>query len=428
MRAATAAHPFFDRDTLADPFEMMAQMRSDMPIAQTTDPAGRAIWVVTDIKLIEQVARRTEDFSNRFGHLLMAGGGADPEVAQILASEPLEATLLLTSDDPDHKRFRALVNAVFATGRVSHMEETIARLIDELIDDFIEHGTVNFVDKFAVLLPTYIIADILGLPRDKYDKVKSWSDAVITVVGRMGTPEQERDAARLMVEFRRYIKDMVAARRIEPRDDLISNLVTVRIDGVAPLTDDEAAALAFETSVAGNETTRNTLMSGMVQLLRHPDQLQALIDDPSLIDNAVEEILRYETPASSMWRIARHDTELGGVIIPAGATLLLRYDGGNRDPQRFEEPDRFDIRRKNARTHISFGAPSMHRCLGQMLARKELTLAFPRLLARMKNIRIGAGSQTDYLPSLLFHCIGGLNLDFDPGTRVLEALPAQVSA
>lgn len=418
---ATRAHPFYDRDTLANPFPLMARLRSEQPVARTIDPAGREIYVVTDIRLIEQAAKRTDDFSNRFGHLLMAGGAADPEVAAILASEPLEATLLLTTDDPEHQRYRALVNAAFATGRVAHMEERIGALIDELIDDFIEEGSVDFVNRFAVLLPTYIIADILGLPRAQYDKVKLWSDAVITVVGRMGTPEQERDAARLMVEFRRYVKDTVKARRAEPRDDLISSLVTAHVDGVSPLTDDEAAALAFETGVAGNETTRNTLMSGMVQLLRHPDQLQALIDDPSLVANAVEEILRYETPASSMWRIARHDTTLGDVAIPAGATLLLRYDGGNRDPQRFEDPDRFDIRRKNARTHIAFGAPSMHRCLGQMLARKELALAFPRLLTRLRNLRIGAGSDTDYLPSLLFHCIGSLRLDFDPGPRIGRA-------
>jgi cytochrome P450 len=424
----SATRQFYDRATLADPYPLMAQMRAQEPVALTIDPAGREIYVVTDIRLIEQTARRTEDFSNRFGHLLLAGGGADPEVASILASEPLEATLLLTSDDPAHKRYRALVNAVFASGRVSHMEETIGALVDELIDDFVEAGEVDFVDRFAVLLPTYIIADILGLPRDKYDKVKQWSDAVITVVGRMGTREQEVEAARQMVEFRRYIKDTVAARRLEPRDDLISNLVTVRLDGVPPLDDDEAAALAFECSVAGNETTRNTLMSGMVQLLRHPDQMQALVDDPSLIDNAVEEILRYETPASSMWRIARHDTELGGVPIPAGATLLLRYDAGNRDPQRFADPESFDIRRKNARTHISFGAPSMHRCLGQMLARKELTMAFPRLLERLRNIRIAPGSQTDYLPSLLFHCIGGLSLQFDPGARLASSVRTEEPA
>lgn len=423
MSELAEQYRFYDSDTLANPYPLMAQMRAESPVARTIDPAGREIFVVTDVKLIEQVAKRTEDFSNRFGHLLLAGGGADAEVAAILASEPLEATLLLTSDDPEHKRYRALVNAVFASGRVSHMEDTIGELIDELIDGFVERGEVDFVNQFAVLLPTYIIADILGLPRDKYDKVKQWSDAVITVVGRMGTREQEIEAAREMVEFRRYIKDTVAARRAEPKDDLISNLVTVRLDGVQPLNDAEAAALAFECSVAGNETTRNTLMSGMVQLLRHPDQLQALIDDPALIDNAVEEILRYETPASSMWRIARHDTELGGVAIPAGATLLLRYDGGNRDPQRFENPESFDVRRKNARTHISFGAPSMHRCLGQMLARKELTMAFPRLLERLRNIRIAPGSQTDYLPSLLFHCIGSLSLQFDPGPRL--SVPAR---
>ncbi|MEO0033911.1 MAG: hypothetical protein RIS94_3669 [Pseudomonadota bacterium] len=412
------AHAFFSTENLGNPFPLMAQMRAEEPVARIVDPAGREIYLVTDLRLIEETAKRTDDFSNRFGHLLMAGGGADPEVGAILASEPLEATLLLTTDDPDHQRFRALVNAAFASGRVAHMEDRIGALIDELIDDFIEEGHVDFVNRFAVLLPTYIIADILGLPREKYGKVKEWSDAVITVVGRTGTLEQERDCARLMVEMRRYMKDTVRARRAEPQDDLISNLVSARVDGVSPLTDDEAAALAFETAVAGNETTRNTLMSGMVQLLRHPDQMQALIDDPSLAANAVEEILRYETPASSMWRIARHDTTLGGVAIPDGATLLLRYDGGNRDPQRFEDPDRFDIRRRNARQHIAFGAPSMHRCLGQMLARKELTLAFPRLLERMKNIRLGADSAVDYLPSLLFHCIGSVWLDFDPGERV----------
>lgn len=421
MNQATP-HPFYMRETLSDPFPLMAQMRTQGPVALTVDPSGHEILVVTDIRLMEEVAKRTSDFSNRFGHLLMAGGTANPEVAGILASEPLEATLLLTSDDPEHQRYRALVNAAFATGRVAHMEERIADLIDELIDDFVEDGTVDFTGRFAVLLPTYIIADILGLPRDKYDKVKRWSDAVITVVGRMGTPEQEVEAAHMMVEFRRYVKETVRARRQNPRDDLISNLVAARVDDLPPLTDDEAAALTFEIAVAGNETTRNTLMSGMVQLLRRPDQLQALAEDPSLVNNAVEGILRYETPASSMWRIARHDTVLGGVSIAGGSMLLLRYDGGNRDPQRFADPDRFDITRKNARQHVSFGPPSMHRCLGQMLARKEMTLAFPRLLTRLRNIRIGAGSETDYLPSLLLHCIGGLNLDFDPGPRIGKAV------
>jgi cytochrome P450 len=408
---------FYDLDVLAEPFALMADMREDTPVARTVDPSGREIFVVTKLATIEQIARRTEDFSNNFVHLF-AAGNMHPEVAEILAQETMPINLLLVSDDPEHKRYRALVNAVFATGRISHLASVIEELVDELIDGFVERGRCDFVNEFAVLLPTYIIADILGLPRDKYDKVKEWSDAVITIVGRVGSKEQEIHAAGLMLEFRRYLRETIEARRADPRDDLLSNLVGVRIDGISPLNDEEAGALAHEISVAGNETTRNTLMSGLVQLIRRPDQLQALIDDPSLIDNAVEEILRYETPANSMWRIARHDLVLEGVEIPAGATLLLRYDAGNRDPDRFPEPDLFDIRRKNARTHVAFGPPSVHRCLGQMLARKELMIAFPRLLERLKNLRIADGSDTSYQPSLMFHTIGSLNLEFTPGPRV----------
>lgn len=413
MPPSTASSIFYAAETLSNPYPTMARMRRDEPVARTADPAGREIFVVTDLALIEQVAKRIDIFSNDFVHLF-AAGNMHPEVAEILAAETMPINLLLVSDDPDHKRYRALVNAVFATGRVSHLSDVIEKLVDELIDAFIDKGHCDFVDEFAVLLPTYIIADILGLPRDMYGKVKQWSDAVITIVGRMGSKEEEIEAAALMLEFRRYLRETIGLRRTDPQDDLLSNLVGTRIDGVAPLTDDEAGALAFEISVAGNETTRNTLMSGLVQLLRHPDQLRALRDDPSLIDNAIEEILRYETPASSMWRIAREDCELGGVAIPAGATLLLRYDGGNRDPARFADPDAFDIRRKNARTHIAFGPPSVHRCLGQMLARKELSVAFRRLLARLDNIRIAEGSDVGYQPSLMFNTIGALHLTFDP--------------
>jgi cytochrome P450 len=417
---------FYEADTLRDPYPLMADMRREHPVKRTIDPNGNEIFIVTQAKAVSECARRMEDFSSQFGHLLLAGN-AHPEVAAIMDSEPLPSGLLLSSDDPDHKRLRSQVNAAFATGRVANMAPDIEVLCDELIDGFIERGHCNFVDEFAVLLPTYIIADILGMPREHFQRVKEWSDAVITVVGRMASKEEEIEAAKLISQTRRYLKDLVADRRVNPRDDLISNLIHVRTEGAVPLTDIEIAALAFETSVAGNETTRNTMMSGLAQLFRHPDQLQALIDDPSLTANAVEEILRYETPASSMWRIARHDTELAGTKIPAGAVMLLRYDAASRDPEVFDAPEDFDITRKNAIRHFAFGAPSPHRCLGQMLARKELTIAFPKLLARLKNLRIAEGSQTDYLPSLFFHTIGSLNLEFDPGPKVGAKLDRAVS-
>jgi len=408
---------FSDPAILAYPHDLLATLRATRPVCPVRDPRGSTIYLVTSAALIDEATKRIEDFSSHFAHLLVAGDIANPKVAEILSQEPSTSGLLLTSDDPDHKRYRALVNQVFAQGRVANLAPTIERIADELIDAMVAKGHADFVNDFAVLLPTYVIADILGLSRKDWHLVRTWSDSVIRIVSRMGTPEEEIAAAHDVIAFRRFIRETVEARRREPQDDLISNLVNVRLDGLAPLTDQEAADLTFEISVAGNETTRNTLMSGLAQLLRHPDQLEALRDDPSLLANAIEELLRYETPATSMWRIAAHDTELGGIPIPEGAELLLRFDAANRDPARFADPDSFDIRRKNARMHIAFGAPGVHRCLGQMLARKELAIALPRLLTRLRNIRIIGDSDTAYWPGLLHRGIGSLHIAFDGVSR-----------
>jgi len=419
MAAADTMQDFADPAILAYPHDVLATLRATQPVCPVRDPRGSTIYLVTSAALVDEATKRTEDFSSKFAHLLVAGDAANPEVAEILShsGEGGATGLLLSSDDPEHKRYRALVNQVFAQGRVANLAPTVERIVDELLDAMVAKGEANFVDDFAVLLPTYVIADILGLSREDWHLVRTWSDSVIRIVSRMGTPEQEIAAAHDVVAFQRFIRETVAARRREPRDDLISNLVSVRLDGLDPLTDVEAAALTFEISVAGNETTRNTLMSGLVQLLRHPDQMDALRDDPALVANAVEELLRYETPATSMWRIAARDTELGGFPLPAGAELLLRYDAANRDPAKFADPDAFDIRRKNARLHVAFGAPGVHRCLGQMLARKELSIALPRLLARLRNIRIVEGSDTAYWPGLLHRGIGSLHIAFDGVAR-----------
>ena len=419
MAEVDVLQDFSDPAVLAFPHDLLATLRATQPVCPVRDPRGSIVYLVTSAALVDEVTKRTEDFSSKFAHLLVAGDAANPEVAEILAQsgEGGATGLLLSSDDPEHRRYRALVNQVFAQGRVANLAPTVERIVDELLDAMVARGEANFVDDFAVLLPTYVIADILGLQRKDWPLVRTWSDSVIRIVSRMGTPQEEIAAAHDVVAFQRFIRQTVAARRADPRDDLISNLVNVRLDGLEPLTDVEAAALTFEISVAGNETTRNTLMSGLVQLLRHPDQMQALRDDPGLVANAVEELLRYETPATSMWRIAARDTELGGVKIPEGTELLLRYDAANRDPAKFPDPDAFDIRRKNARMHVAFGAPGVHRCLGQMLARKELSIAIPQLLGRLRNIRIVEGSDTAYWPGLLHRGIGSLHIAFDGVAR-----------
>ncbi|MET0544743.1 MAG: cytochrome P450 [Caulobacterales bacterium] len=412
---------FHDGALLAEPFEFFAKLRAEAPVTLTQGPNGAEFFMVTSADMIEEATRRNEDFSNKMGHLLFEGQML-PEVVEILAQVTMPPGGILTHDNPQHGRYRVLVNSVFTKGRIANLAPVVERITDEIIDDFIEAGECDFVNQFAVLLPTYIIADILGLPRDKYSQVRQWSDGVIRIVSRMGSKQEEIDAAHMVISFRRFILSMIAERRKDPQDDLISSLINARHEGVEPLRDDEIGPIAMEIAVAGNETTRNTLMSTMARFIKNPSLMEELKNEPDLITNAVEEMLRYETPATAMWRIAAHDPELGGVAIPAGSAVLLRFDAGNRDPQRFENPDVFDMHRKNAKMHMAFGAPGMHRCLGQMLARKELAIAFPKLLDRLKNLRIIAeGSDTHYWPGLLHRGITSLRIGFDPGPRVYPA-------
>jgi cytochrome P450 len=409
---------FSDLRMLSQPHAYLAQLRTHTPVVRAVGPDGHEFFLVTSYRLIEEVTKRSEDFSNKMSHLLLAGGTATAEVAKILEQDAFQEGSLLVTDDPQHKRHRALVNAAFTQGRVANLGPVMDGLIDNLIDAFIGDGKCDFVNQFAVLLPTYIIADILGLERQDYPLVRKWSDAFIGIISQMGTREENLDNAHKIVEFRRFILRAIQNRRAKPADDLISSLVNARVEGLAPLTDVEIAPITLEIAVAGNETTRNTLMSGLAQLIRHPDQLQALIEDPTLAAGAVEEILRYETPATSMWRIAAKDTALGGVSIAEGSDVLLRFDAANRDPEIFEDPDRFDIRRKKALRHLAFGAPGVHRCLGQMLARRELAAAFPKLLGRLHNLRIIEDqSDTRYWPGLLHRGIASLHLAFDPIRR-----------
>ncbi|MFC3443479.1 cytochrome P450 [Sphingobium rhizovicinum] len=398
---------------LAYPHAALAAVRQQGPVVKARVPGGMDAYLVTSFAAVSEATKRTEDFSSQMGHLTNRPNMDNHEALAILAEAGKAGSgLLLVSDDPDHKRYRALVNAVFAHGRIANLQPLIERIVTQLLDDMARKEEADFVNEFAVLLPTYVIADILGLDRDHWHLVRQWSDAAILLVSRMGTMAQEVEAAKQVVAFIRFIRERLALRRAEPADDLISNLVHVGVDGIPPLNDDEATALTLEIAVAGNETTRNTLMSGLVQLLRHPEQMEMLRADPSLIANAVEELLRYETPATSMWRIATRDTELAGTFIPEGAPVLLRFDAANRDPARFPEPDRFDITRKEARNHVAFGAPGMHRCLGQMLARKELAIALPALLARLHDIRILEGSDTAYWPGLLHRGITSLRIGY----------------
>jgi cytochrome P450 len=227
----------------------------------------------------------------------------------------------------------------------------------------------------------------------------------------MISKERELECAADVVEFQHALKAKIDARRASPTDDLLSDLVNAQVDGERPLDDAELLSIIQQLMVAGNETTTSSLAGGLVQLIRNPDQADKVRANPSLVRNLVEEVLRTESPTAGLWRVVKHDTELGGVPVKGGTMLMLRFAAANRDPAKFEHPDRFDVERKNANAHLAFGR-GIHMCVGNMLSRKELAVAFDELLKRLDRIEIADEAALTYPPNMLLRGLSALPIRF----------------
>jgi cytochrome P450 len=407
---------FLTKESLESPYGLYRETRANGPIFRTRDPQRREVLVVTSYSLVKEVFGRPQDFSSELGPFLTEGT-VNAEADAILSHGPtgktLALTLLLIHDDPDHKRLRAIVNAVFTPKRITELSVGIERIVHDLVDTFIDRGEVDFINDFAVLLPIQVILEVLGIDRSLARKAQAWSDAILVRVSHLGNHDEEVEAAKLILEMQRFFHDAIQSRRQAPRNDLISDIVGAKLDDGVGLTDDQIIPLLVELLVAGNETTRNSLIGGMTQFLVNPDQLRALMVDPSLIQNAVEEVLRLFSPKAGMWRIAARDTQLAGVPLAKGTVVMVRMDSANRDEAQFPNGESFDIRRPNARTHLSFGF-GVHHCLGNLLARKELQVAFPILFQRLKNPHIDASrSNLGRHASMLMHALNALTLRFE---------------
>lgn len=395
-------------ETLANPFEVYQQLLATQPVFEVP---GAGITLVLSYALVAEATGRVDDFSNDFSAILSGRRSADPDVVAILDKGWPQMNTLLTADPPVHTRFRKLVNLAFSMKRVDALEDHMRGIVIQLIDGFADRGECEFVHDFAMPLPVQMISEQIGIDRTDFATVKRWSDAFADRLGGMISKERELECAREVVAFQHAMKAKIDERRAEPRDDLLSDLVNAQVDGERPLEDAELMSILQQLMVAGNETTTSTLAGGMVQLIRNPDQLAKLQADPSLMPNAVEEMLRTESPTAGLWRVVKRDTELGGVSLKAGTMLMLRFAAANRDPARFEDPDRFDVERKNARSHLAFGR-GIHMCVGNMLSRKEVAVAFQELVRRLDGFEIADEAALTYPPNMLLRGLSALPIRF----------------
>ena len=288
--------------------------------------------------------------------------------------------IIVGMDAPEHQRHRALVSVAFRQSTLARWEESlVGRVINKLIDGFIDHGRADLVAEYTFAFPAKVISGVLGLPEEDYEQFQRWAVGIISVF---------RDwdyAVQCSNELRDYLERIVEERRTDPRDDLITDLVTAELDG-AKLDDEEIYSFLRMLLPAGIETTYRSSGNLLFLLFIHPEQLDALRNDRGLIPQAIEEGLRYETPVLLTPRVATTDTELRGVDIPAGAVVTSVVGSANRDPDAYENPETFDVFRE-PKQHLSFGT-GPHLCLGMHLARLETRVALNALFDRLPNLRL----------------------------------------
>ena len=309
-----------------------------------------------------------------------------------LISPPGLVPTIQSLDPPRHDRLRALVSLAFTPSRVRAMEPRVRAIARELLAPLVEAGRGDLLAQYARHIPSRVIGEMIGIPAERIPDFLHWTEAMVELPqGKTQSEAIESPAASIYAEFARLLDE----RRRTRRDDLMSALIDARLDG-AELTQEELLGFCFVLVVAGNDTTTNLIANGAVLLAEHAEQRRMLAQDASLLDGAIEEMLRYESPAQALPRRLVRDAELHGHALRQGEQLFLLFGSANRDEREFENADRFDVRRRSKR-HLAFGQ-GVHFCLGKSLARLEARVAFEELLARTPDYELAGPAP--WLPSM----------------------------
>lgn len=372
-------------------------------------------WCVSTIELFEEVLRRPEDFSSR-----ISGAPTVPVPEEVREELPDGWPMhpnLASVDPPEHTRVRKLVQPSFTPKAATARLPQIRAIAHELIDAFIDKGRVDLATQYTRMIPVNVIAPIWGVPREDALKLYGWAhEAMLMVINPALTDDQVLELARSQARFDRYVREVIEDRRANPRgeDDLLTQLIAATGDeGEGRLTDAELMALVVGVISAGTETTATALGHAIHSLLSERALWEEAIDDPDLLENAVEETLRARPPVRSINRITNHETELGGVTIPADAIVHMPFLSAGRDEAVFDHADVFDPHRENAKHHISFGKWT-HFCLGAPLARVEIRTGLACLMERVPGLRLADDCELRHYPTVgVPPLIDGLLVEWD---------------
>ncbi len=379
--AALSLYHLLDPDVLANPYPLFHRLRTEDPVHWD---AFLHTWVVTRYAdVIEVLHTFSAERTHTPEKLEAMGLSQMSPIAQLMVKQ------MLFMDPPAHTRLRSLASQAFGPARVAVLRSHIRGIVSRLLDAVQNQGQMDVIQDLAEPLPAIVTAEMLGVPLSDRFQLKAWSADFAEMLGNFQhNPEHAPRMLRTVQDMTAYFRDSIRRQKDIPTEGLVHSLMTAEVDGDR-LTEEEVVANSIVTMVGGQETTTNLIGNGVLTLLRNPGEMKRLRDDPSLIPSAVEEMLRYESPSQHTGRLVPQDLELGGRAMRKGQAIMAVMAAANRDPERFSDPDRFDVARADNR-HLAFGYAA-HFCFGAALARVEAQEAFEAIIQRLPDLELQPG-------------------------------------